>query len=162
MAKVYIYGLVDAEKNELRYIGKSINPNSRYRKHLQDSKKMITYKDKWIDSLLKKNTKPELLIIDIIEDENWEFWEIHYISYFKSIGCQLSNLTNGGDNPPNNKGKKRSKELMEKIRQFNLGKKRSLETRLKMSVVKKGKPRPHLNNGKERSLEHRMNLSISC
>jgi hypothetical protein len=68
---IYYYGkciyfwIIDPIKNELRYIGKSINPNSRYRKHLQDSKKCISYKDKWIYSLLNNNIKPELFIIDI-------------------------------------------------------------------------------------------------
>jgi nicotinamide-nucleotide amidase len=49
--------LIDTINNELKYIGKSINPESRYRKHLQDSKKKISYKDKWIYSLLEKNIK---------------------------------------------------------------------------------------------------------
>jgi hypothetical protein len=162
MEKVYIYGLIDPITNGLRYVGKSINPNSRYRKHLQDSKKKITYKDKWIFMLLEKNIKPELLIIDEIINEDWTFWEIHYISYFKSIGSKLCNLTNGGENPPNHQqGKKRTIEEIKKITIGNLGKKRSLETRNNISKAKKGKPIPHLNNEKERSLSHRKNLSLS-
>lgn len=157
----YIYGLVDPITSQLRYVGKSINPNSRFRKHLQDSKKKITYKDKWVFNLLVNNNKPELLIIDIIEDDNWEFWEIFYISYFKSIGCRLTNLTNGGDNPPSNKGKKRSEEVIRRITELNRGQKRSEETRIKISLSKKGNPIPHLNNGKERTLLHKKNLSLS-
>ena len=96
MRKVYIYGLVDKSKNELKYIGKSINPQSRYRKHLQDSNKKISYKDKWIYSLLENKNKPELLIIDEVNEDNWVFWEKHYISYYKSIGCKLTNISEGG------------------------------------------------------------------
>jgi hypothetical protein len=161
MKQVYIYGLIDPTTSQLRYIGKSINPNSRFRKHLQDSKKKITYKDKWIFSLIERKIKPELIIIDTLEEVNWEFWEIHYISYFKSIGCSLTNLTCGGENPPNLKGRKRTIEEIEKIRLGNIGKKRSKETRENISKSKKGKPLFHLNNEKERSLSHKKNLSLS-
>jgi hypothetical protein len=161
MRKVYIYGLVDKSKNELKYIGKSINPQSRYRKHLQDSNKKISYKDKWIYSLLENNNKPELLIIDEVNEDNWVFWEKHYISYYKSIGCKLTNISEGGDNPPNLTGRKRTKEEIDRISKSNTGKKRSEETRKNISLAKKGKPIPHLNNGKERSLLHRKNLSLS-
>jgi group I intron endonuclease len=162
MNKVYIYGLVDNFDNELRYIGKSINPKSRLRKHIQDSKTKKTYRDKWIFSLIEKNEKPELLIIDEVNNHNWEFWEKHYISYYKSLGARLTNLTEGGENPPNNIGKKKSKEEVERTRKANLGKKRSDEFRKKMSFLKKGKPIPWLNNGNIRSIEHRNNLSKSC
>lgn len=47
------------------------------------------------------------------------------------------------------------------LRKSNLGKKRSTETRKKISESKKGKPIIHLNNGKERSLSHRKNISFS-
>ena len=161
MGKIYIYGLIDKEKNELKYIGKSINPQSRYRKHLQESKNKCTYKDNWICSLLQNNNKPELLIIDEVNQDDWVFWEKYYISYYKFIGCKLTNITDGGDNPPVRTGKKRTKEEIEKISKSNLGKKRSDETRKKISLSKKGKPIQHLNNGKERSLLHRLNLSLS-
>jgi hypothetical protein len=161
MRKVYIYGLVDKLKNELKYIGKSINPQSRYRKHLQDSHKKISYKDNWIYSLLENNNKPELLIIDEVDEHNWDFWEKHYISYYKSIGCKLTNISEGGENPPNLTGRKRTKEEIERISKSNTGKKRSEETRKNISLAKKGKPILHLNNGKERSLSHRNNLSLS-
>ena len=161
MKKVYIYGLVDTIKNELKYVGKSINPKSRYRKHLQDSKKKISYKDKWIYSLLENNNKPELLIIDEVDEGNWIFWEKHYISYYKFIGCKLTNISEGGENPPNHTGRKRTEGEIERIRKSNLGKKRSEETKKNISIAKKGKPILHLNNGKERSLSHKKNLSLS-
>lgn len=162
MKIIYIYGLIDNVKNELKYVGKSINPQSRYRKHLQDSKQKISYKDKWISSLLNNNNKPELIIIDEVEENNWEYWEKYYISYFKFIGCKLTNILEGGENPPNHTGRKRTKEEIERISKSNLGKKRSLETRKNISLSKKGKPIPHLNNGKKRSLSHRKKLSLSA
>jgi hypothetical protein len=161
MGKVYIYGLVDGLKNELKYIGKSVEPKTRYRKHLQESVKKKSYKDNWIQSLLNNNNKPELLIIDEVDEDNWVFWEKHYISYYKYIGCKLTNITEGGEDPPNHTGRKRTTDEIERISNSNKGKKRSLETRINISLAKKGKPIPHLNNGKERSLSHRNNLSLS-
>jgi hypothetical protein len=161
MGKVYIYGLVDKSKNELKYIGKSINPQSRYRKHLQDSYKKISYKDNWIYSSLLKNEKPELLIIDEVNEDNWVFWEKHYISYYKSIGCKLTNISEGGDNPPSALGRKWTPEQLKRISENNKGKKRSEETKKNISLSKKGKPIPHLNNGIKRSLSHRNKLSLS-
>jgi group I intron endonuclease len=67
-----------------------------------------------------------------------------YIAYFKFLGCDLTNGTKGGDEPPSTKGRKHSEE-----------------SKLKMSKSKKGKPILHLNNGKERSLLHKKNLSLS-
>jgi hypothetical protein len=96
-----------------------------------------------------------------LKKDNWIFWEIHYISYFKSIGCRLSNLTKGGDNPPNNKGRKRTQEEILKISNAQKGIKKSDESRKKMSEAKKGKPILHLNNGKPRTEEHKKNLSLS-
>ena len=161
MRKVYIYGLIDELKNELKYVGKSINPQSRYRKHLQDSYKKISYKDNWIYSLLQNDNKPGLLIIDEVDEFNWEFWEKHYISYYKSIGCKLTNISEGGENPPSAYGRKWTPEQIKKNSESNKGKKRSEETRKRISIAKKGKPILHLNNGKERSLSHKNNLSLS-
>ena len=161
MEEVFIYGLIDPSNNELKYIGKSVNPKNRFRKHLQDSVKKITFKDKWINKLIKNNQKPELIIIDVVDSNDWVFWEKHYIAYYKYIGCSLTNLTDGGDNPPNRKGIKRTKDEIEKIRKSNLGKKRSDETKKNISLSKIGKPINHLNNGKERSHLHKINLSLS-
>lgn len=161
MCEIFIYGLVDPTNNQLKYIGKSVNPKNRFRKHLQECRKKVTYKDRWLNKLLQKNIKPELLIIDVVNESNWVFWEKHYIAYFKKIGCELTNTTEGGDNPPNRIGKKRTKEEIEKIRKSNLGKKRSEETKQKLSISKKGKPIKHLNNGNKRSLSHKINISLS-
>jgi hypothetical protein len=50
----------------------------------------------WIKSLLLANLKPELFIIEEKCDD-LDYWEIFYISYFKSIGCNLTNYAKGGE-----------------------------------------------------------------
>jgi len=140
---IEIYGLIDPITQELRYVGKSKNSEKRLIKHISERNLRDTYKDKWLRKLYNKKLKPEILIIDCVEEKEWQFWEIHYISYFKSIGCRLTNGTKGGDQPPSTKGRKHSEE-----------------SKIKMSLTKKGKKIPWLNKG-FRSEKHKNNLSMS-
>ena len=141
---VYIYGLLDPRTDELRYVGKSINPRTRIRKHLSERYNHNSYKDRWIRKLMDDGVKPKLLIIDVVPKNNWQFWEMYYISYFKELGVKLTNGTEGGDQPPSTKGRRHTKESKEK-----------------MSRSKKGKPIPWLNDGKKRTKKHKENLSKS-
>jgi group I intron endonuclease len=143
----FIYGLIDPITNQLRYVGKSINPKNRLRKHISERNLHDSYKDRWVRKLYNLDLRPELIIIDVINNEtdDWRFWEVFYISYFKSIGCNLTNGTLGGDQPPSTKGRKQS-----------------LETRTKMSKSKSGKPPAWWVPGTIRSEEHKQNLSKSC
>lgn len=140
---IYIYGLVDPITTELRYVGKSINPINRLKKHISERNIHDSYKDRWVRKLNDKKLKPELFIIDEVDEGEWVFWERHYIGYFKTIGCRLTNGTNGGDEPPSTKGRKHKEE-----------------SKMKMSKTKSGKPIPWLNNG-PRTEEHQKNLSKS-
>ena len=141
---VYIYGLVDPLTNQLRYVGKSVNPKSRLRRHIADRNINDSYKDRWIRSLNEKSLKPTLLIIDVVNKNEWVYWEQFYISYFKFIGFNMVNGAIGGDEPPSTKGRKHTEE-----------------SKLKMSRSKKGKPIPWLNNNKSRSERHKKKLSDS-
>lgn len=141
---VYIYGLIDPTTKELRYIGKSISPTSRLRKHISERHVHDSHKDRWIRKLVNANIKPELMIVDIVSEDEWAFWEIFYISYFNDLGVRLTNGTIGGDQPPSTKGRKHTEE-----------------SKRKMSEAKKGKKIPWLNNEKERTQEHKDNLSKS-
>ena len=140
---IFIYGLIDPITNELRYVGKSVNPIVRLRKHISERNKHDSYKDRWIRKLINSGLKPELIILDEIYN-NWQYWEKFYILYFKSLGCMLTNGTLGGDEPPSTKGRRHSEQ-----------------SKLKMSESKKGKPIPWINN-KKRSEAHKKNLSKSC
>ena len=96
----YIYVLSEPT-GEIRYVGKSVNPKDRYRRHLNEAKKRnsITYKSNWIYSLLKKGLKPKIEVIDQVDGE-WEWLEQYWISQMKIWGFDLVNDTEGGENPP--------------------------------------------------------------
>lgn len=72
-----IYAL--SKENYIFYIGKTINIPSRLYEHKQ-----------------KYGSNIEIIILDEVEDNEWIFWEKHYISLFKSWGYILKNKNDGG------------------------------------------------------------------
>jgi len=112
----YIYTLSNPITNEIRYVGKSIKPNERVRKHINEAKNSKTnnHRINWIKSLLAKDLKPKMEIIDTI-DGDWEWLEEYWISQFRTWGFNLVNGTNGGENPPSWLGKTHTKEHILKM-----------------------------------------------
>jgi len=145
METVFIYVLIDPKSNQIRYVGKTTDINRRLRRHISERFLHDSYKDRWVRKLVDDNILPEIEIIDEVNKSNWCYWEKFYISYFNYLGFSLTNGTKGGDEPPSTKGRKHT-----------------LESKLKMSNTKKGKPIPWLNNGSERTESHRQKLSKSC
>jgi len=130
---VYIYILIDPRTNEIRYLGKTNNPKRRKSEHLSEYNKSrntpqkMTHKDKWIKQLKKVGLKPIMEIFDTVPQEEEDFWECHYISLLKSWGIELTNLTDGGDNPPIRFGNDnvfiKNKDVREKILAMNKSRK---------------------------------------
>ena len=97
--KIFIYTLsTQEEPNNIRYIGKTNDPKNRIERHLQPYYlNENTYKSKWLKSEIKKGYTPILNIIDVVEEDNWQFWEIYWIEQFKAWNFNLTNGTIGGD-----------------------------------------------------------------
>lgn len=95
---IYIYGLIDPRNDNVRYIGKTNNLNSRYRHEICTAKREPNkcYRNSWIKNLLDNNFKPMQFLIDVVPLKEWQFWEKHYISLYKSWGFNLTNHSNGG------------------------------------------------------------------
>lgn len=109
---VYIYGLQDPRNDELRYVGATINLKERYEGHLRDRKR--THKTNWIKSLKRGNFKPEIFVIEEVEENEWEESERFWIAYFRYIGADLTNMTDGGEKP--SMTKEQREELSTKLR----------------------------------------------
>lgn len=141
--KTYIYSLCHPTTMEIRYIGKSGDLDRRLKTHLRDKAK--THKTNWINSLVLNGLIPHIEIIDEVLLSEWEFWEKHYISLYKSWGINLTNMSSGGDGgdagiEANEKRKKSllghilSDETKIKIGKKNFGARRTPDALNKMSV----------------------------
>jgi hypothetical protein len=136
-----IYVLFDPFDKTPKYIGKSDDPNKRLVKHINSSlnkKGRLTKKEAWIRSLLNKGIEPDLFILDEVPIDEWDFWEIHYISLYKTWGFDLKNGTPGGDTGPSMLGKKHTQETIDKI-QNSRNKVKDLISK-NISIAKKGIP----------------------
>lgn len=95
---VAIYGLFCPLAGVIRYIGKSSDPERRFKAHLGRCSERKTHKDRWIAKLLKAGLKPELVILEILsDDEDWAAAEVAAIGAARKAGFPLTNLTRGGE-----------------------------------------------------------------
>jgi len=93
METTFIYVLKDPVTLEVRYVGKSNEPNKRLKSHLSKNKDIGTHKRNWLNTL---EDKPILEIIEKVDKKNWAEREKFYINYYLSCGCKLVNWADGG------------------------------------------------------------------
>ena len=151
MKTVYFYTLKCPITNDVKYVGRSVNPNGRYRQHIH-SGKHEGHKDRkgaWIKSLLDKDLKPIMEIIDKLENykdiEDVKRREESLILEFRKT-CDLKNDRDIVENGYN--FSKESRQKMSDAQKGNtnrLGKKASKETLEKISKIALG--RKKINNG---------------
>lgn len=156
--KNVIYGLFDPTTKELRYVGYSNSLNRRISEHYEPARlKKKTHKNDWLKTLLARNQKAEVDILEIYEtEEELPQAEIECIAYYKFIGCDLTNGTIGGEGC---QGKIVSEETKQKLREINLGRKVSEETRQKLSKANSGINNPFY--GKQHSENTKQKLSAA-
>jgi hypothetical protein len=120
-----IYGLLDPDTLELRYIGKTKQPEKRMKQHLYPNQlKTKTHRNDWIKSLLQEGKKPGFIILErnvVNSDEA----EIRWIAEMRTMGARLVNGTNGGDGHKG--GAALSEETKKRIGDAHKGQKRSPE-----------------------------------
>lgn len=96
MRKVYIYALTCPKTNEIRYIGKTIQKlKTRLKGHLFVAKDDLTHRANWIRKLKSKKLKPNIILIEEVNDLNWIEKEIYWIAYYSKI-TKLVNSSKGG------------------------------------------------------------------
>ena len=125
-----IYGLVDGDTMELRYIGQTVNREKRLRGHkrseVNGSKTRLS---RW---LRKHHWNMIILERDPLDLNEAEMCWIHDM---REQGARLINLTDGGGGMLNP-----SSETRAKMSAWQRGKPRSAETRTKISAALSGKP----------------------
>lgn len=106
----FIYGLKCPLSNKIRYVGKSVNPQQRFKNHINYEIKSDTHKARWLNKLIKQGLLPELIIIEGTIIMQWEEREKYWIAYYKN---DLTNETIGGEG--RQAGWKHKKESVDKI-----------------------------------------------
>lgn len=154
MKEVKIYVLKNPETNKIHYVGRSVSPNVRYRQHIHLAKrsKHKDRKNAWICSLLTKNLKPLMEIIECVTQESAVEREMYWIKELKKT-CDLKNDRDYVENnylfseesrkrmSDSHKGKKLTQEQKEKIgiaskgNKHKLGVKQSEEFKKKVSKI---------------------------
>ena len=145
---VFIYALKEPDTGEIRYVGKARDPKKRLTGHLKDSFRFTNHRACWIRSVLSKDQKPILEILDEVPVEYWQQWEVAWIEFFREQGCRLVNTAKGGESGPGlfgrqhpGFGKPRPNEVRAKLRAANIGKKLSEEIKRKISLGGRGQKR---------------------
>lgn len=92
----YIYILKDPRNNEVRYVGKTNNPESRIKSHCYGGV-TGTYCSNWINNLKSEGMTPEMEIIESnLSEDEWPEREKYWISYYRENGTRLTNIADGG------------------------------------------------------------------
>lgn len=96
----YIYALHCPIANTVRYIGKTVNPESRFEDHLSAARSGKTdhHTARWLRKLMAAGLKPRLEIIEELkEGECWKEFERFYIENGAEFGWRLTNTNPGGE-----------------------------------------------------------------
>lgn len=99
MKTTFIYALCEPDNEDaVRYIGKSNNPKQRLICHFRDARNgEETHKADWLRKLVNQGKKPVIEILFEVLDKEWQRWERATIRFFKAVGADLVNGTDGGD-----------------------------------------------------------------
>lgn len=98
----FIYALIDPNTHQVRYVGKSDSPHHRLKAHIRESTRRpedrhySTHKANWIRSLIQDNKMPVLQIVEEVSQEEWKERECYWIDFYRSQGCNLTNIAPGG------------------------------------------------------------------
>lgn len=96
----YIYALCHPTTGEIRYIGKSDNPERRLREHLKTAldAKVVHHNARWVRSLRAIGEAPKLRTLCAVSDRTlWPGYEQFFIASARYLGARLTNGTVGGD-----------------------------------------------------------------
>ena len=96
MTRYLIYGLIDPRNEGLRYIGRSSSGLNRPKAHERDTTN--SHKTRWIAQLKAAGLTYEIEVLEVVESPDLlNEAECFFIAYFRSLGCRLTNLTDGGE-----------------------------------------------------------------
>lgn len=115
MKRYKIYVLIDPKTKKIRYVGRTVQTlKNRLKKHLRAKDK--SHRVNWIQSLLKEGLNPEIkLLCETISFDECKELEKYYINRLQKEGCDLVNMTEGGDGSIGFSHSNDTKEKLSKI-----------------------------------------------
>ena len=93
--KEYIYYLLDPRDGIVRYVGKSKDPNKRYRQHIKKLDKRNTPKKLWLLKLFSLDMKPTLEIKEIVEGARAREREQYHVDKNRATTLNIHNPAKG-------------------------------------------------------------------
>ena len=96
----YIYALICPVSNEIKYIGKSKNPKTRYNQHIRKLDKQLTPKRRWLEGLFEKGLKPDIKILKECKEGDGRELEQYYCDMNRNT---ILNIHNPGKGMKSNK-----------------------------------------------------------
>lgn len=119
-SKTFIYGLFEINnQNNIRYVGKSNDPEKRLKRHIQNTKysikkdKNITHKDRWLSKI---NFNVGYTILEECEKIEWQEKEIFHLNKYKN----LTNTSKGGKGGSGIKYKLSYFDVKNWVKNFNI------------------------------------------
>ena len=128
---IYIYGLVCPVAGDIRYIGKSINPEKRLRAHMGAAVRgeYQHHAARWLRRLAAAGECPTIRILEEVQDGcDWRDSERKWIARAALEGWQITNSTAGGegldylDPKDEEKYRKNHSEAMKRFARTDAGK----------------------------------------
>jgi hypothetical protein len=90
--QVYIYGLHEEGNEEIRYVGKTVNPGIRLAQHLSiDSSAKSNLKRQWVEECLQRSVGVKMKILEQCGALQGDDREQHWIDHHAAMGCRLTN-----------------------------------------------------------------------
>lgn len=173
MKTTFIYALCEPGTRTVRYIGKSANPNKRFKQHVRESVHAKTHLGHWLSRLVSAGAVPAMVVIRQVMGSG-SLEEKRCIRLARRIGMKLVNGTDGGDGGSGSPSLATRKKVSDKLKgRFSgnknpfFGRTHTTESRELMGAAHKGVPLPPghpligWGKGQIRSAEHRANLSAA-
>lgn len=132
----FIYALCDPNTEAVRYIGWTYDVKRRLAQHRQRALSETTHKANWLNRLRALGFSPEVTILES-GDKSWAKAEQRWIAYYRAMGNDLVNATNGGEGVP---GIVFSVETREKMAQAKRGRKLPGDVAAKLVAALRGRP----------------------
>lgn len=149
MDTAVIYALVDAHCSDpierYRYVGQTrVHPDARLRRHwITALAGAREHRAVWMRAMQRNEREVAIEVLDLVPFYEADEAEVRHIRRFRSIGCDLTNRTDGGRG---RRGWVISEKTRERMRAASSRRSVSAETRLKMSEAIRAseKHRAHL------------------